>query len=131
LLNWASEIPDMLMQDASWHNQLILQWLSKSPTAQEIDGEIGKLEEDLITDVVHENGFLSYLRYNCLLDTETLNQLKPNGKTYTKAQVKNLLEMSKAENRYDLYDIGAAAAQYDVKEAHFPKEFTLKNELVS
>jgi patatin-like phospholipase/acyl hydrolase len=131
LLNWASEIPDMLMQDASWHNQLILQWLSKSPTAQEIDGEIGKLEEDLITDAVHENGFLSYLRYNCLLDTETLNQLQPNGKSFTKERVKNLLEMSNAENRFELYDIGAAAAQDDVKEAHFPKEFILKKELVS
>lgn len=131
LLNWASEIPDMLMQDASWHNQLILQWLSKSPTAQEIDGEIGKLEEDLITDAVHENGFLSYLRYNCLLDTETLNKLSGNGKTYTKEDVKNLLEMSNAENRFILYDIGAAAAQKDVQEAHFPREFILKNELVS
>jgi uncharacterized protein len=80
---------------------------------------------------VHENGFFSYLRFNCLLDTETLNQLKPNGKTYTIEQVKNLLEMSNAENRFDLYDIGLAAAQNDVKETHFPNEFILKNELVS
>lgn len=134
LLNWASEIPDMLMQDASWHNQLILQWLSKSPTAQEIDGEIGRLDEDLITgtDAVYKNGLLSYLRYNFLIDTETLNSLKLNGKKYAKQDVKNLLEMSNAENRYVLYDIGAAAAANDVHPEHFPKEFNLQqNELVS
>jgi uncharacterized protein len=47
-LKWAQKIPDMLMQDASWHNQIILQWLSNSPTRSEIDSEIGTMEEDLL-----------------------------------------------------------------------------------
>lgn len=132
LLNWASEIPDMLMQDASWHNQLILQWLCKSPTAQEIDGEIGRLEDDLITDTVHKNGFLSYLRYNFLITAESLNGLKLNDRTYSREDVKNLLEMSNAENRFILYDIGVAAAQADIRGDDFPGEFNLqKNEMVS
>ena len=28
---WAASVPDMLMQDASWQNQIVLQWLSNSP----------------------------------------------------------------------------------------------------
>lgn len=112
------------MQDASWQNQLILQWLSKSPTAQEIDGEIGKLQDDLlVVDATNNAGLLSYLRYNFLLDSDTLNTLKPKGKTFTKQQVENLIEMSNAASRFDLYDIGEAAAQNDVMEQHFPEKF--------
>ena len=124
LLNWAQQIPDMLMQDASWQNQLILQWLSKSPTAQDIDGEIGKLEEDLLViDATNKEGLLSYLRYNFLLDADNLNNLKPKGKTFTKPQVDDLIEMSNAGSRFDLYDIGEAAAQNDVLKQHFPQKF--------
>lgn len=124
LLSWAQQIPDMLMQDASWQNQLILQWLSKSPTAQEIDGEIGKLEEDLLViDATNKEGLLSYLRYNFLLDAGNLNNLKPKGKNFTKPQVDDLIEMSNAASRFDLYDIGEAAAQNDVLKQHFPEKF--------
>ncbi|HEY9363057.1 MAG TPA: patatin-like phospholipase family protein [Chitinophagaceae bacterium] len=126
LLNWAQEIPDMLMQDASWQNQIILQWLSKSPTACVIDGEIGNMNEDLITEAVNDEGLLSYLRYNFLLDTETLNELKPNGKTFNKKQVDDLIEMSNAASRFDLYDIGIAAAANEITEDHFPEKFSLK-----
>jgi hypothetical protein len=56
LLNWASTLPDMFMQDASWHNQLLLQWFSNSPTAWEIDGETGKLENDFIGNVKKKKG---------------------------------------------------------------------------
>lgn len=123
LLNWAQEIPDMLMQDASWQNQIILQWLSKSPTACVIDGEIGNMNEDLITEAVNNEGLLSYLRYNFLLDTDTLNELKPKGKTFTKKQVDDLVEMSNAASRFDLYDIGEAAAANEITEDHFPSKF--------
>jgi uncharacterized protein len=126
LLNWAQEIPDMLMQDASWQNQIILQWLSKSPTACVIDGEIGNMNEDLITEAVNDEGLLSYLRYNFLLDTETLNELKPNGKTFNKKQVDDLIEMSNAASRFDLYDIGVATAANEITEDHFPEKFTIK-----
>ncbi|MBX3257780.1 MAG: patatin-like phospholipase family protein, partial [Chitinophagaceae bacterium] len=35
LLNWAKQLPDMFMQDATWHNQIMMQWISNSPTAWE------------------------------------------------------------------------------------------------
>lgn len=124
LLNWAQEIPDMLMQDASWQNQAILQWLSKSPTACVIDQEIGNMNEDLITDATNKNGLLSYLRYNLLLESETLNGLVLNGKKFTAKDVNHLIEMSNAENRFILYDIGLAAARNEVQAAHFTKTFS-------
>lgn len=126
LLNWAQEIPDMLMQDASWQNQAILQWLSKSPTACVIDAEIGNMQDDLITDAVNQNGLLSYLRYNFLMEPATLNELGLNGKTFSKKEVDNLVEMSNAENRFMLYDIGLATAEREISVDHFPKNFIVK-----
>jgi patatin-like phospholipase/acyl hydrolase len=121
LLNWAQEIPDMLMQDASWHNQIILQWLSASPTRWEIDSEIGKMEEDLLVSDTTSKGLISYLRYNLWLDQENLKSLM--NKTYTQKQVDDLVEMSNAGSRFELYDIGYKAAAQDVEESHFPDTF--------
>jgi hypothetical protein len=126
LLNWAQEIPDMLMQDASWQNQAILQWLSKSPTACIIDQEIGDMNEDLITDATNKNGLLSYLRYNFLLEPATLNDLQLDGKKFSEKEVDHLIEMSNAENRFILYEIGLAAAKKEIVPAHFPKTFSVE-----
>jgi hypothetical protein len=116
-LNWAREIPDMFMQDASWHNQLLLQWMAKSPTAWEIDGEIGNLEDDLIVVDKDKRGLFSYLRYNLWLDQTTLQQLM--GREYSKKQVSDLVEMSNAGSRFELYDIGVKAAAGQVEKTHF------------
>ncbi len=66
LLSWASNIPEMLMQDASWQNQVILQWISKSPTADSLDMEIGDLKNDFMgsnpLDFLFALQFLYYLR---------------------------------------------------------------------
>jgi patatin-like phospholipase/acyl hydrolase len=126
LLKWAQQIPDMFMQDASWHNQLILQWMAKSPTAWEIDGEIGKLEDDLMVVDKDKRGLFTYLRYNLWLDESNLQQL--TGKEYTKKQVDDLVEMSNADNRFELYDIGVKAAAKQVAEEHFVKKVV--NDLV-
>ncbi len=126
LLNWAQEIPDMLMQDASWHNQIILQWLSKSLTPWEIDMEIGKMEDDLLAIDTSGKELISYLRYNIWIDKQNLKSLM--NKNYTKKQVDNLIEMSNADSRYELYDIGYKAASNDVNQVHFPETFkNLKN----
>lgn len=121
LLNWAQEIPDMLMGDATWHNQIILQWLSKSKTRWEIDMEIGKMEEDLLVTDNSSNGLISYLRYNLWLDAPTLKGVM--NKDYTKEQVDNLVEMSNANSRFELYDIGCKSAETDVAQDHFPDNF--------
>ena len=134
LLHWASQIPDMLMQDASWQNQAILQWMSHSNTCWSIDGETGDLNDDCLTGEDKTKALLTYQRYNLWLDKPTLDQLM--NKTYTQDRVDSLVEMSNADNRYELYDIGKAAAEKGAKvgdlvhatpvlEDHFPASFKI------
>jgi patatin-like phospholipase/acyl hydrolase len=123
LLNWAKEIPDMLMQDASWHNQAILQWLSKCDTRWPIDGEMGDLKDDMVNFGSQGGGMLSYLRYNLWIEASGLNALM--NKTYTQQQVDDLDEMSNAGSRFELYDIGSKDAATKIADAHFPDIFKL------
>jgi len=116
LLSWASNIPEMLMQDASWQNQVLLQWISKSPTADSLDGEI----EDLKDDLLGNNPLISYLRYNFCITCNNLNTLKAEDKIYCDDDVKSLTDMSRASNRELLYKIGAKAAAA-IKPEHFEK----------
>jgi patatin-like phospholipase/acyl hydrolase len=136
LLNWAQQIPDMLMQDASWHNQTILQWLSACNTRWCIDSEIGDLSDDLITGDTDKKGLLTYLRYNLWLDGATLKMLM--NKDYTVKEIDDLVEMSNANSRFELYDIGKIAATNGaiiegkvaatkVTESHFPETFKTEN----
>ena len=123
LLKWAQQLPDMFMQDASWLNQTLLQWFSDSPTAWEIDNEIGKLENDYIGNPKKAVGLLTYLRYNIWLDADTLDPLM--NKSYTQKEIDGLVEMSNAASRFELYDIGSKAAATAVKEEHFADKFKL------
>ncbi len=123
LLNWASQLPDMLMQDASWQNQMLLQWFSNSPTAWEIDQEIGKLDTDFIGSTKKGKGLISYLRYNIWLDGATIGPLM--NKQYTQKEIDGLVEMSNAGSRFELYDIGAKAAAKEVSDTHFPDTFKI------
>lgn len=123
LLNWASQLPDMLMQDASWQNQMLLQWFSNSPTAWEIDQEIGKLDTDFIGSTKKGKGLISYLRYNVWLDATTIGPLM--NKQYTPKEIDGLVEMSNADSRFELYDIGTKAAAKEVSEIHFPETFKI------
>ena len=123
LLNWAKEIPNMLMQDASWSNQIMLQWLSHSPTAWEIDMQIGKMENDLLATDTSGKGLLSYLRYNTWIEKEFLSQLM--GKSYSSEQIADLIEMSNGDSRFELFDIGLKAASVEIKTDHFPESFKI------
>ena len=125
LLNWAQQIPDMLMQDASWNNQAILQWLSSCDTRWPIDGEIGDLKDDLITSGGDNKALLSYLRYNLWIEAGTLNTLM--NKTYTQKQVDDLDEMSNADSRFELYEIGSKDAETKISVSHFPDTFKIAN----
>lgn len=103
---WAENVPEMLMQDASWQNQLLLQWLSDSPTARSIDLEMGNMKEDQLCQAP----VIKYLRYNQPITENGLNGLQM-GRNFTEKDVKNLAEMSNAENRELLYRIGLAASE--------------------
>jgi patatin-like phospholipase/acyl hydrolase len=114
----AAAVPDMLMQDANWHNQALLQWLSRSPTAAVIDREIGDLHDDLLTP----QPALSYLRYNATIEADALRAL---GLADLAPRAEDLREMSDADNREDLLRIGRAAAAQQVRDDHFPRAFDL------
>lgn len=116
--DWATQVPLMLMDDANWQNQLLLQYLSKSQTPWEIDKEVGNLAEDVLTS----EPALSYLRYDVWLEENSLNAL---GLANLRPKLGSLREISAAENRYDLAAIGERAAEQQVQEKHFPKAFDL------
>ncbi|HEY9666740.1 MAG TPA: patatin-like phospholipase family protein [Coleofasciculaceae cyanobacterium] len=116
--NWAFEVPLMLMNDANWHNQLILQYLSRTKTPWEIDMEIGNLSSDLLTS----EPALSYLRYDAWLETTALESM---GMGDLDPKLNSLREMSDAQNRYDLARIGEKAALLQVQQDHFPDAFNL------
>lgn len=116
LWDWAGETISMLMNDAKDMNQMMLQYLSQSPTAKTVDSEIGDLSQDLLTP----KPALHYLRYDAELSKENLDSLG-----FKDIDPMGLHEMSKSENREILAAIGAKAATVEVKEDHFPKAFDL------
>ena len=67
-----------------------------------------------------KRGLFSYLRYNCWIDAPTLEPL--TGKKYTKEQIDDLVEMSNADGRFELYDIGVKVAASQVDKTHFTKK---------
>ena len=112
---WAANIPEMLMQDASWQNRLILQWLSQSQTAEPLDREIGNMDGDLFGG----KPLLTYLRYNFTFSEKNLNALDL-GKVYDAEAVNEISDMAKAKNKKELYEIGYKTSSV-IKPEHFSK----------
>lgn len=126
MLDWAATVPDMLMEDATYQNQMLLQYLSKSPTAIEIDSEIGDLSGDLLTP----QPLLHYLRYQAYLEQpRTLSDGSQEDKPYLPFDDKTILkmrEMDKAEMVDQLLQVGRIYAQRRIEAGHFPNAFDLE-----
>ncbi len=114
--DWAAEVPSMFMSDATWHVQLLLQAMSNTPTRTRINREVGDLHDSLLTG----EPLLSYIRYNVELDENVMNSL---GLPDLAPKVRALREMSAAENRHHLAEIGERAAANDVASTHFRTAF--------
>ncbi|MES2618864.1 MAG: patatin-like phospholipase family protein [Bacteroidota bacterium] len=121
MLNWAANAPDMLMDDACWQNQILLQWLSNSATADAIDLEMNNLKGDQLAP----QPLLHYLRYNTELTENSLNAMQL-GKLFDEKAVDQLLEMSNGNNAGLLYEIGSKIAHSKISAEHFPDLFLLK-----
>ena len=128
---WGGVVPDMFMRDASDYNEMILQSLSKSPTARKIDSEVGDLNGDLLsaTPKVH------YVRYNPTVTDQdiALNAQFTHQDTKRYPRVKtipDMMQMDRGDHVHHLTEIGRRAAEEQLSdeafEAHFPRGFDLR-----
>ena len=99
--------------------------LSKSQTAEELDMEIGDMKDDVLSG----KPLITYLRYNFLINKDTLNDLKLDGdklnklgydKKFDDEGARNIVDMARAKNREILYEIGVEASS-SINEEHFSK----------
>lgn len=107
-----------LMDDCAAHMELLLQWMSDSPTAREIDGEVG----DLSQDILGPSPLLTYLRYNLALTPDAVTELNP---ALARNQIEGLSAMDDPGNLGPLKDLGERAAKDQVKQSHFADRFDL------
>lgn len=120
LMSWASAIPNYLMIDANYYNQMIMQILSNSQTAKEIDSEIGNLQYDNIRG----KHMLSYLRYDLTFEK---NYLKKLGLNYSKEVMETIDAMDNPKHIKELYEIGTKAGEDQIKPIHFTANFKIGN----
>ena len=107
-----------VLDDSSVQNETILQWISRSPTARRIDGEMGSLREDVLgTELI------SYLRYNLHLDAGWIrNHLSMD---YSQDVLHQMTLMDNAAVIGDLGHLAQAAADVQVYDEHFTSQFDL------
>lgn len=108
-----------LMDDCAALQETLLQWMSESPTARKIDGDLEALEGDLIGGAA----LLSYLRYNVELQPAVIRELL--GDEANTVAMENLTAMDAPENMQVLHRLGVAAGQRRVQSDHFPAAFNL------
>jgi predicted acylesterase/phospholipase RssA len=93
--------------------EIVMQWMSRSPTAREIDRDIGTLEGSHLGT----GPSLTYLRYNVHLEPVWFkNQL---GIELSRDVLDDLAKMDKPDNMKRLEEIGRQAAERFVKREHF------------
>jgi hypothetical protein len=107
-----------IMDDCGELVETTMQWLSQSPTAREIDREMGKVEPAL-----GRAPRLSYLRYNVTFEADWFRDNL--GLDWPDDVVAALSAMDKPENMPKLDEVGKAAGVKLVQESHFPAEFDL------
>jgi len=107
-----------IMDDCGNMVETTMQWLSQSPTARDIDRELGKVEPG-----VGGAPRLTYLRYNVSFEADWFRENL--GLDWSDADVAALAAMDKPENMPKLDEVGRAAGAKLVKEDHFPAAFDL------
>ena len=108
-----------LMEDCADQVETIMQWLSKSPTAREIDREIGTTGA-----LLGGTALCSYLRYNVLLTSDWFE--KNLGEKPSRKALEALGAMDEPDNIPELDRVGRLAGQKLVQAGHFPSAFDLR-----
>ncbi|MFQ3243419.1 MAG: patatin-like phospholipase/acyl hydrolase [Arenicella sp.] len=122
-LFWANQVPEMLMQDAGDNVELMMQYLSNSPTNRYSNFEI----QDLANDVLMGKPAFAYTRYNA--EIETADNFQKHSKSrnqqiievlskYDQASIERLREMDNGGNTKELLELGDLFAEEEVADAH-------------
>ncbi|SEB20051.1 patatin-like phospholipase family protein [Variovorax sp. YR216] len=101
-----------LMEDCADQVETLMQWLSSSPTARDIDREIGKCGPPL-----GGQALCSYLRYNVQFEASWCKEFL--GESLSAQSIKGLEAMDEPKNIPELDRIGRLAGEKLVKAAHF------------
>lgn len=110
---------ESLMDDNASLVETLLQWVSSSPTASEIDSELGDLNGDLLGG----REVMSYLRYNIPLTSEYLNEQLSTDLTFE--QARDVAALDSPRNMPILQIIGNEIGKIIIKPEHFPASFDL------
>jgi predicted acylesterase/phospholipase RssA len=106
-----------IMDDCGDEVETVIQWLSSSPTARRIDGQIGDLTGDLLAG----RPLLSYRRYDLTFGREWFkDQL---GLEEDQASLDDLAPMDRPANMDALAALGEEAARLQVRAEHLPPAF--------
>ncbi len=110
-----------LMNDTSSLNEMILQSISDSPTARQIDRVVGEMRSDQLAG----KPLLSYLRYDARLDSKWLREHL--SMQYSQNQIDALESLSNANNIQELAAIGRSCGDNLVKASHFSRSFDVSS----
>ena len=116
LLGWASNVPRLLISEASTYTQTVMQWISESPTAHDIDREMG----DLQNDTPSQKPLLHYVRYSPLLNRKGFAEINQSTDDATLRKLRSLVDASNVE---PLRKYGQHFAEQHVSPQHFPDSF--------
>jgi uncharacterized protein len=94
--------------------------MSRSPTAWEIDAEVGDLSSDILGG---GPAMMSYLRYELALEPHWLSTTL--GIDRDDRQCDTLYTMDNAKNVPELTRLGRAASKVQIEPTHFPASFDI------
>jgi uncharacterized protein len=105
-----------IMDDCNADVETMMQWLSKSPTARRINGQLDRLQHDLLTGAP----LLQYLRYNVEYEHQWMARHLEIERPQSEFDL--LAKMDRPESMRDLATLGQLAAARQIQEEHFPIE---------
>ena len=113
-----------LMDDCSWLNQTMLQWIAKSDTAWPVDRELGDFH-----DSFGGQKWLTYQRYDLRFQSKWL---KDNlGLDIADRDLVGLDAMDKPRNLTQLEELGVTAATDQIRPEHFPRAFDIESAVIA
>ncbi len=108
-----------LMTDCADMVEIMMQWISESPTARSIDRVLGRLDGESLGSV---GSLIDYNRFNTSLTKQSLIKL---GLKLEKEKIANLSEMDAPENLELLHAIGLLDGHKKINRSRFSANFKL------